>query len=161
MRKIYDTFGNVSNVYSVALEQMKETTKSFVETIIRNRDTFTCGELLEERLRIKNENSFTGDINIVVVDNVIYREDLNKLLVYDEDGGILEWDELYIDDMVIIANAIYVNFKENFVQNNFEVFANEKSVTDKPVDYLTAYELEKELLENGHTNVGIDEVYTL
>lgn len=161
MRKIYNTFGNVSNVYSVALEQMKETTKSFVETIIRNRDTFTCGELLEERLRIKNENSFTGDINIVVVDNVIYREDLNKLLVYDEDGSVLEWDELYIDDMVIIANAIYVNFKEHFMQNNFEVFANEKSVTDEPVDYLTAYELEKDLLENGHTNVGIDEVYTL
>lgn len=161
MRKIYNTFGNVSNVYSVALEQMKETTKSFVETIIRNRDTFTCGELLEKRLRIKNENSFTSDINIVVVDNVIYREDLNKLLVYDEDGGILKWDELYIDDMVIIANAIYVNFKENFVQNNFEVVANDKLVTDEPVDYLTAYELEKELLENGHTNVGIDEVYTL
>lgn len=161
MRKIYDTFNVVSNVYSVALEQMKETTKSFVETIIRNRDTFTCGELLEERLRIKNENSFTGDTNIVVVDNVIYREDLNKLLVYDEDGGVLKWDELYIDDMVIIANAIYVNFKKHFVQNNFEVFANDKLVTDEPVDYLTAYELEKELLENGHTNVGIDEVYTL
>jgi hypothetical protein len=161
MRKIYNTFGIVSNVYSVALEQMKETTKSFVETIIRNRDTFTCGELLEERLRIKNENSFTGDINIVVVDNVIYREDLNKLLVYDEDGGVLEWDELYIDDMIIIANAIYVNFKKHFVQNNFAVFANDKLVTDEPVDYLTAYELEKELLENGHTNVGIDEVYTL
>ena len=161
MRKIYNTFDNVSNVYSVALEQMKETTKSFVETIIRNRDTFTCGELLEERLRIKNENSFTGDINIVVVDNVIYREDLNKLLVYDEDGGVLEWDELYIDDMVIIANAIYANFKEYFMQNTFKVIANEKSVTDEPVDYLTAYELEKELLEKGHTNVGIDEVYTL
>lgn len=161
MRKIYNTFDKVSNVYSVALEQMKETTKSFVETIIRNRDTFTCGELLEERLRIKNENSFTGDINIVVVDNVIYREDLNKLLVYDEDGDVLEWDELYIDDMVIIANSIYVNFKEHFMQNNFEVLENDKSVTDEPVDYLTAYELEKELLENGHTNVGIDEVYTL
>lgn len=161
MRKIYNTFDKVSNVYSVALEQMKETTKSFVETIIRNRDTFTCGELLEERLRIKNENSFTGDINIVVVDNVIYREDLNKLLVYDEDGGVLEWNELYIDDMVIIANAIYVNFKKHFMQNNFEVFANDKLVTDEPVDYLTAYELEKDLLENGHTNVGIDEVYAL
>jgi hypothetical protein len=79
--------------------------------------------------------------------------------VYDEDGGVIEWNELYADDMALIADTIYTRFKEDFVDGKFDVCVNEKSVLDEYVDYLTAYEIQNDYKAKNVGYVGIDEIF--
>lgn len=157
MRKIYGMFGNVSNSFETYQKQMEQCATELVNTIIKNDDTKRCGELIEERLRIKSENSFTGNIEIVVVDKIIYNKE-KGILVYDEDGGVLKWEELYFDDKLLIANSIYLRFKEDFVDGSFDVCVNRKSVLINYVDYLTAHEIQNDYITQGFVNVRIDEI---
>lgn len=157
MRKNYEMFGNVSKSFETYQKQMEQCATELVNTIIKNDDTKRCGELIEERLRIKSENSFTGNIEIVVVDEIIYNEE-KGILVYDEDGGILKWEELYLDDKLLLANSIYLRFKEDFIDGLFDVCVDGKSVLDKSVDYLTAYEIQNEYKAKNVGYVGIDEL---
>lgn len=157
MRKIYEIFGNVNNFFETYQKQMEQCATELVNTIIKNDDTKRCGELIEERLRIKSENSFTGNIEIVVVDKIIYNEE-KGILVYDEDGGVLKWEELYLDDKLLLANSIYLRFKEDFIEGLFDVCVDGKSVLDESVDYLTAYEIQNEYKAKNVGYVGIDEL---
>lgn len=157
MRKIYGMFGNVSNSFETYQKQMEQCATELVNTIIKNDDTKRCGELIEERLRIKSENSFTGNIDIVVVDKIIYNKQ-KGILVYDEDGGVLKWEELYFDDKLLIANSIYLRFKEDFVEGLFDVCVDGKSILNDSVDYLTAYEIQNEYKAKNVGYVGIDEL---
>lgn len=157
MRKSYNDFGTIFNMFENANSQMREIATKFVTQILSNDDTKRCGDLIEERLRIKSEHSFNGNIDIVVVDRVVYNND-KGLLVYDEDGGVIEWEDLYTDDMTLIANTIYIRFQEDFINGDFDVCIDGKSFLDESVDYLSAYEIAKDYIDKGFIHVGIDEI---
>ena len=157
MRKVYNDFSTIYNVFYNAENQMREMATKFVTQILSNDDTKRCGDLIEELLRVKFENSFNGNIDVVVVDKVVYNND-KGLLVYEEDGGILKWEDLYTDDMAIIANTIYIRFREDFINGDFDVCIDGKSCIDECVDYLSAYEIAKDYIEKGFIHVGIDEL---
>lgn len=157
MRKSYGEFKTFYNAFENAKQQIVAKATEFVTKVISNSDTNRCGELIEERLRIKSEHPFHCTIECVVVDKVVYFE--NRLIVYDEDGGVIEWDDLYADDMALIADTIYTRFKEDFVEGKFDVCVNEKSVLNEYVDYITAYEIQNDYKAKNVGYVGIDEIF--
>lgn len=157
MRKSFNNFETISRVYENTVNQINDMSISFLTNILKDDIAQRCGELYDERLRIKVEYSFTGHIDVVVVDKVVYHEE-KGILVYDEDGGVWKWEEIYLDDKVLITNAIHSKFKEEFLLDNFEVFVENKSVTPNLVDYLSAIEIQNDYKKQGHTNVGIDEI---
>lgn len=157
MRKSYNDFGTIYNVFQNAENKIREIATKFVTQILSNDDTKRCGDLSEELLRIKFESSFNGNIDIVVVDKVIYNND-KGLLVYEEDGGVIVWEDLYSDDMAIIANTIYIRFQEDFINGDFDVCVDGTSVLDEYVDYLTAFEIQNDWKAKGVGFVGIDEI---
>lgn len=157
MRKSFNNFETISRVYENTVNQINDMSMSFLTNILKDDIAQRCGELDDERLRIKVEYSFTSHIDVVVVDKVIYHEE-KGILVYDEDGGVWKWEEIYLDDKVLIANTILTRFKKDFLLDNFEVFVNGKSVTPLLVDYITALEIQNDYKKQGHINVGIDEI---
>lgn len=117
MEKMVNKFENFkfySENYEIVKKQYESIIDDFLINILKNEITKQNGDLIEERIRIKAEYAFTGDINIMVVDKVIYDEE-KGILVYGEDGELFEWDELYFDDKVLIANTISTRFKEDFL----------------------------------------------
>jgi len=157
MRKSFNNFETISRVYENTVNQINDMSTSFLTNVLQDDATARCGELYDERLRIKVEYSFTSRIDVVGVDKVIYCEE-KGILVYDKDGGVWKWGEIYLDDKVLIANTILRRFKEDFLLDNFEVFVNNKSVTPQLVDYITALEIQNDYEKKGYTNVGIDEI---
>ena len=157
MRKSYGEFKTFYNAFENAKQQIVAKATEFVTKVISNSDTNRCGELIEERLRIKSEYLFHSSIECVVVDKVVYFE--NRLIVYDEDGGVIEWNDLYADDMALIADTIYTRFKEDFVEGKFDVCVNEKSVLNEYVGYITAYEIQNDYKAKNVGYVGIDEIF--
>ena len=158
MRKSYNDFGTIYNMFENANSQMRKNATEFVTKIISNNDTKRCGELIEERLRIKFESSFNGNIDIVVVDKVVYNND-KGLLVYEEDGGVIVWEDLYTDDMALLANTIYTRFQEDFMSGDFDVCVDGISILDEYADYLTAFEIQNDYKAKNVGYVGIDEIF--
>ena len=157
MRKSFNNFETISRVYENAVNQINDMSISFLINVLQDDATARCGELYDERLRIKVEYTFTDHIDVVVVDKVVYHKE-KGILVYDEDGGVWKWEEIYLDDKVLITNAIHSKFKEEFLLDNFEVFVENKSVTPNLVDYLSAIEIQNDYKKKGYTNVSIDEI---
>ena len=156
MRKSYGEFKTFYNAFENAKQQIVAKATEFVTKVISNSDTNRCGELIEERLRIKSEHPFHCTIECVVVDKVVYFE--NRLIVYDEYGGVIEWDDLYADDMALIAHTIYIRFQEDFINGDFDVCVDGISVLDEYVDYLTAFEIQNDWKTKNVGFVGIDEI---
>ena len=157
MRKSFNNFETISRVYENTVNQINDISISFLTNILKDDIAQRCGKLHDEILRIKVEYSFTGHIDVVVVDKVVYHEE-KGILVYDEDGGVWEWKEIYLDDKILITNTILTRFKEDLLLDNFEVFVENKSVTPKLVDYLSAIEIQKDYKKKGYKNVEIDEI---
>lgn len=157
MRKSFNNFETISRIYENAVNQINDMSISFLTNILKDDIAQRCCKLYDERLRIKVEFSFTNHIDVVVVDKVVYHEE-EGILVYDENGGVWKWEEIYLDDKVLITNAIHSKFKEEFFLCNFEVFVENKSITPNLVDYLSAIEIQNDYKKQGHINVGIDEI---
>lgn len=157
MRKSYGEFGAYYNTFITAQQQIVEKATEFVAKVLGNSDTERCGELIEERLRIKSENSFSCNIEVVTIDKVVYNKD-RGIEVIDEDGGVIKWEYLYPDDIALIADTIYTRFKEDFVDGKFDVCVDGKSVLNEYVDYLSAYEIQNDYKAKNMGYVGIDEI---
>ena len=136
------------------MDNINKMATELVTKVLSNEETERCGEIYYEYLLINVKTAFSGT-RVVVVDKVVLEN--NCIVVYDEDGGIFKWDELYTNDKALLAHTIYSKFQEEFMKSNFDVLVEGKSITPELVDYLTAYELKEGCTANGYTNVVIDE----
>lgn len=108
---ISEKFLQVSDSFDKMKKEMYETSKEFIKSVLSNDNTKQCGNLTDLSIRIKKEYKFSGEIVNTLIDYVEYDKENDNIFVIDnDDEDIIDWDDLFFDDMVIIANAIYMKY---------------------------------------------------
>ena len=110
-KKVIECVETLIDLFHKDNEVIEKSLKLFLTKTLTNDTYKNCGDFSDVSLRIKAEDSFNCDINIVTADKLVYDNE-RGLAVWDDNGEPYEWDSLYIDDKVLLATHVLLNYKD-------------------------------------------------